>query len=256
MLTMVACDTIIMEQLKKKAGRYTDELTDRVLKEQANACSGVEQRSANPSADVCSAAKAAVSGIGIDFQNKLLSTVNGGLKVLVGGQPVVLLHAGLWGLLLLTAVTVFESLAWLIALRLHAGGIAKGIIIVTLTFSWATSLVLCAAGVGVIGLLYTLFKTVFYRYNWDRIEYCSGVLGTSLGSLKAFPGMMAVAFCSLLLQVGECPQTSELLCLSIYTFIISSMSIYYFMSITNSDLIAFHRSHHHLGLAIINLGSR
>ena len=91
--------------------------------------------------------------------------------MLVGGKVVVLLNAGLCGVLLLTAVTMCESLAWLIALRFHAGGIAKAIIIVTLAFSWVSSLATCMVGVGAIYLLYTLCKTVFYYYNWDRIEY-------------------------------------------------------------------------------------
>ena len=58
--------------------------------------------------DVCSAAtgKAAIGDIdNIDIQNRLLSMLNGDLEVLVGGRPIVLLHAGLWGLLLLTTLT-------------------------------------------------------------------------------------------------------------------------------------------------------
>jgi hypothetical protein len=206
MLTMLACDQTLQDQLNK-TGRYTAELQRLVAEQQAIVCSAAQQPLPSLPTwaipDVCSAAKAAIGDIdNIDIQNRLLSMLNGGLEVLVGGRPIVLLHAGLWGLLLLTTLTACESLAWLILLRFHAGRIAKMVIVVTLTCSWLASLIMCVVGIGGFYLLYTLCKTLFYRYNWDRIEYCCVVLSASLGSLAAFPGIFVVAGCSFMLQAG------------------------------------------------------
>ena len=164
MLTMLACDQTLQDQLNK-TGRYTAELQRLVAEQQAIVCSAAQQPLPSLPTwaipDVCSAAKAAIGDIdNIDIQNRLLSMLNGGLEVLVGGRPIVLLHAGLWGLLLLTTLTACESLAWLILLRFHAGRIAKMVIVVTLTCSWLASLIMCVVGIGGFYLLYTLCKTL------------------------------------------------------------------------------------------------